>query len=105
MLVQPHKFLAWLPSSLPLAFSPFVGFLYLLDGIKVLDASFGFVFFISSFLQDALDEDVHHVDVLLKLGDVQIIFGMHISSCFAHIPFIYFVPSPLTNLLALIFFL
>jgi hypothetical protein len=50
-----------------------------MDGIKVLDTSFGSTFFTSSFLQDALDEDVHHVDVLLKLGDIQIVFGMHIS--------------------------
>jgi hypothetical protein len=66
------------PFSLTLTFSPFVDFLCILDGIKVLDTLFGSIFFTSSFLQDALDEDVHHVDVFLRLGDVQIVFGMHI---------------------------
>jgi hypothetical protein len=36
----------------------------------VLGISFGFVFFNSSFLQVALDEDIWHVNVLLKLVDV-----------------------------------
>ncbi len=35
-----------------------------------------FFFFISSFLQDTLDKDVFHVDVILKLKDVQITFGI-----------------------------
>jgi len=41
----------------------------------VLGTSFGFVYLTSSFLQDVLDEDIWHVNVLARLGDVQIAFG------------------------------
>jgi hypothetical protein len=35
---------------------------------------FRFISFDLSFLQDTLDEDVHHVDALSRLGDVQLTF-------------------------------
>jgi hypothetical protein len=37
---------------------------------------FWFWFFFSSFLQEVLDEDVCHGDVLSKLRDVQVAFGI-----------------------------
>jgi hypothetical protein len=43
---------------------------------------FGFSFFLSSFLQKALNEDVHHANVLLRLEDVQVAFEI-IVWCFA----------------------
>jgi hypothetical protein len=44
--------------------------------IRVLGAPFGSVSFFSSFLQNILDEDVHHVDMLLELADIQVAFGI-----------------------------
>jgi hypothetical protein len=38
-----------------------------------------------SFLQKALDDNVCHVDVLLRLGDVQVTLGI-LSQCFAQKP-------------------
>jgi hypothetical protein len=46
------------------------------DDIGVLGVSFGFASFSSSFLQDVLNEDVCHVEMLPKLGDVEIVFGI-----------------------------
>jgi hypothetical protein len=61
---------------LPTSFTPFHGFCCLPNNIKVLRVSFGLVAFSSSFLQGVLDEDVYHVDALLKLGDVHVAFGI-----------------------------
>jgi hypothetical protein len=47
----------------------------------VMGFPFGFVLFSSFVLQDALDEDVRHVDVFLRLGDVHVAFGI-LSQCF-----------------------
>jgi hypothetical protein len=43
---------------------------------EILGVLFGFGSFFSSFLQEVLDEDVRHGDVLSKLGDVQVTFGI-----------------------------
>jgi len=51
------------------------------------------VFFFSSFLQEVLDEDVRHGDVLSKLRDVQVAFGIFFGISFKGFP-IYFVASP-----------
>ncbi len=40
----------------------------------VMGFPFGYMLFSSSILQDVLDEDVHHVDVLPRLGDVHVAF-------------------------------
>jgi hypothetical protein len=52
------------------------------NGIRVLGIPFGFASFSSSFIQKALDEDVHHGNALPKLGDILMIFGIF-SKCFA----------------------
>lgn len=72
-------------SSLPHNFSPFVDFCCLLDNIRVLGVMFGYVSSSSSFLQSALNKDVHHVKALPILRDVQIVFGI-LSLCFAKKP-------------------
>jgi hypothetical protein len=56
-------------------------FCYPLDGIKV----FGVPLKSTSFLQDVLDEDVCHLNALLKLEDVQVAFGIF-SQCFTKKP-------------------
>jgi hypothetical protein len=43
---------------------------------------FGFASFASSFLQKVLGKDVQHVDMLPKLGDVKVAFGI-LFQCFA----------------------
>jgi hypothetical protein len=66
----------------------------------VLGELFNIDSFTSSFVYDTLDQDVHHVNVLLRLKDVQVIFGflflvLHLKT-FLFVPFL----GP-TNLLAL----
>jgi hypothetical protein len=46
----------------------------MLDKIRVLGVMFGYVYFSSSFLQNALNEYVRHVEVLPILKDAQIVF-------------------------------
>jgi hypothetical protein len=68
--------LTWLAFCLPLGFSHLVDFCCLSNVIRVLGILFEFPFFISSFLQDALDKHVCHAKVLMKLRDVQVVFGI-----------------------------
>jgi hypothetical protein len=68
--------LTWSAFCLPLGFSHLVDFCCLSNGIRVLGISFEFFSLFSSFLQDALDEHVHHAKVLMKLKDVQVVFGI-----------------------------
>jgi hypothetical protein len=51
-----------------------VGFCCCVDDIRFLGVLVGFGSFSSSILQKALGEDVHHVDVLLKLWDIQVMY-------------------------------
>jgi hypothetical protein len=53
-----------------------------MNNIKVLGIMFRFVSYSSCFLQYALHEDVCHLKALLKLGDVQVAYGI-LFSCFA----------------------
>jgi hypothetical protein len=76
LVVQPCKCLAWAPYCLPLGFTFPVGLFCPNDDIKILGVPFGFDYFSLSFLQKALDENVHHVDELLRLGDVHVAFGI-----------------------------
>ncbi len=46
------------------------------------------------FWQEVLVEDVWHANVFMKLGDVQVAFGIF-SWCFTYKPFFYFIISPL----------
>jgi hypothetical protein len=84
-MVQPYKCLAWSPSSLHPNFSPSIDFCYSLDDIKVLGVPFGFASFVSSFLQNMSNEDVHHINALSKLKDVQVVFEI-IFQCFTQKP-------------------
>jgi hypothetical protein len=54
--------MAWSPYVLPFSFFHLVDLCCLLDGFKVLGIMFGFVYVLNLFLQDALDEDVPHVN-------------------------------------------
>jgi hypothetical protein len=82
LVVQPCKCTTWSPSNLFAIFSPPHGFCYLPNGIQVLRVPCGFVLFSSSFFKDTLDEDVCHVDVFIRLGDVHVAFGI-LFRCFA----------------------
>ncbi len=76
-MVQFDKCSTWLPSRPLLNFFLSTNFCCHLDGIRVLGVLFGLYFPPSSFLQNTtLDEDVCHVNVLPRLGDVQIAFGI-----------------------------
>ncbi len=75
LIVQPCKCTIWSPSTLPPNFSLPFGFCYSFYNIEVLGVPFGFVSFSFSFLKDVLDENVHHANVFLRLGDE--------SRCFA----------------------
>jgi hypothetical protein len=79
LVVQPRKCFTWSPFSLHPNFFLLIDFCCPLDDIKILGVPFGFASFISSFLQDVLNEDVHHVNALSKLKDVQVIFWDHFS--------------------------
>jgi hypothetical protein len=56
-----------------------------LGGIRILGVPFGFVFFTSSFMKEALGKDVRHANVFLNLGDVYVTFGI-LFRCFAYKP-------------------
>jgi hypothetical protein len=73
LFVQPYKCLAWVSSSLP---HGSVKFYYPLDGVKNFGVPFGSTSFASFLLQKVLDEDVQHVNMFLKLGDIQVVFGI-----------------------------
>jgi hypothetical protein len=76
-MVQFGKCSTWLPSRSPFNFSPPTNFCYYLDGIRVLGIPIRSIFFASSFLQNTtLDEDACYVNVLPRLRDVQITFGI-----------------------------
>jgi hypothetical protein len=47
-----------------------------MNGTMVLNVGIGFPSFVFSFLQEALDENVCHVEVFTWLGDLQMVFGI-----------------------------
>jgi hypothetical protein len=55
---------------LPSGFSPLSNFCTPNGGIRVLDVPLGSFSLTSSFLQEALDDDVQHINALPRLGDV-----------------------------------
>lgn len=88
-----------------LGFSSFIDFCCLLDGIWVLGIQFEFASFISSFLQNVLDEDVHHVNVFLKLGGSPNSFwDSLLVFCLETFFFVLFIPS-FVNLLTPVCFI
>jgi hypothetical protein len=68
-VVQPCKYVVWSPLGFPLGLFPPLGFYTLARGIRVLNVLLGFFSFIS-FLQEVLDDDVKHIYVFPRLGDV-----------------------------------
>jgi len=76
LTVQPHK--STIPSSFYLSFNFFLvtRFCFYSNGTMVLNARIGFPSFVFSFLQEALDENVCHIEVFSRLEDVQMVFGI-----------------------------
>jgi hypothetical protein len=68
LAIQLCKCSCWAPFNLPFKFTLPFNFCYIIKNI--LCVLFGFGFFSSLFLQEVLNDDVHHVDAFLKLGDV-----------------------------------
>jgi len=58
LVVQPRKCLTWAHFDLPHGFAFLTSFCYLIKDIRILGILFGSSSFSSSFLQEALDEDV-----------------------------------------------
>ncbi len=69
-------------SRLPSGFSPPLNLCIPIGGISILGVPLGFFSFTSSFLQDALDNDVHYIHALHRLGDVKVAFEIF-TFCFA----------------------
>jgi hypothetical protein len=74
--IQPHKCVTQSTSSLPLDFNTPSQFTTPSEGSKVLGVPVGTLTFTSSFIKDALQEDVQHVDLLSIMGDVHVAFGI-----------------------------
>ncbi len=75
ILFQPHKCMILSPSNLLFDFSPPTNFCCHWTISRFLGVLFTTDSFTSSFVQDTLDQDVHHVNVLSRLKDVQVVFG------------------------------
>jgi hypothetical protein len=81
LVVEFHKCLVQAPFSLPFRFTFLADFCSIIDDIKILGVFFSFGFFFPHPLLEVLDKDVHHGDVLSKLGDVLVVVGI-IFWCF-----------------------
>jgi len=79
---QPKKCVAWSLSSLPFNCDASSQFNTPSKGIKVFGVPSGTSSFKSSFIKDTLLKDVQHVDVFLKLDNVQVTFKILIH-CYA----------------------
>ncbi len=79
--IHPHKCVAWSPSSLSPNFNTPSQFTTSSKGIRILGVSLGISSFTSSFIKYAMLEDVQHVNFLLRVGDVQVVFGI-LTHCF-----------------------
>jgi hypothetical protein len=70
IVIKFGKCVTWSSLGLALKFLPPLGFYSLIGGIRVLGVPLRSLSFTSFFLQEALDNDVQHMDALLKLGDL-----------------------------------
>jgi len=70
--IQPHKCVTWSPYGLLLDFNTPSQFTTPLEGIIILGVPLDTSSFTSSFIKDALLNNVWHVDIFLKMGDVQV---------------------------------
>jgi hypothetical protein len=68
--IQPQKCVAWSSSGLPPNFNTQSQFTTPFEGIKILGVPLGTITFTSSFIKEALQQDVQHVDLFLRMGDV-----------------------------------
>jgi hypothetical protein len=85
LFIQPHKCVAWSPFGLPFDFKTPSQFTTQLKQIRVLGIPLGISSFTSSLIKDVLLEDVRHMDLFFKTGDVQVAFGIS-SHCFVQRP-------------------
>jgi len=83
--MQPLKYITWSPFIMPPNFNTPFQFITPLEGNKILGVMLDILTFISSFIKDALLKDVWHVNLLPKIDDVQITFGIVIH-CFVQHP-------------------
>jgi hypothetical protein len=74
--IQPLKCVAWSPFGLLSNYNTRSQFTTPSKGIKVLVVLLGTSTLTSSFIKDALLKDVQHVDLLPRMGDVQVAFGI-----------------------------
>jgi hypothetical protein len=67
LVIKPCKCLIWALSSLPLRFAFLANFYcFHVNDIKITSVLSSSNFFSSSFLQDVLGKDIHHVDAFLR---------------------------------------
>jgi hypothetical protein len=71
----------WSPFGLPFDFNTPSQFTTPLEGIRFLGVPLGTSSFTSSFIKNALSEDVRHVNLLFRMNDVQVAFGI-LTHCF-----------------------
>ncbi len=79
--IQPQKCVTWSPFDLPPNFNTSSQFTTPFKGIRVLGVPLSSLTFTLSFIKYALLEDVGHVDLFLKIYDVQVAFGI-LTCCF-----------------------
>jgi hypothetical protein len=79
--IQPQKCATWSPFTLLLNFNTPSLLNTPSKGIMGLGVPLGISSFTSSFIKDVLLEDVQHVDLLRRMGNVQVVFGILIH-CF-----------------------
>ncbi len=85
LFVQLCKCSAWASFGLLPGFVSLVEYYCFQGGIKILDVLFGSIFFIFSFFMEALRKYVRYGDVILRLRDVHVVFGIFFR-CFVHRP-------------------
>ncbi len=74
LFIQPQKCVAWSPFNLPPDFNTPSQFTIPLEGIKIFKIPLSTSSLTSSFIKNTLLKDVQHVDLLFKMGVVQIAF-------------------------------
>ncbi len=85
VFIKLYKCVAWSRSNLLFNFNTPSQFITPLEKIRVLGVPLGTSSFISSLIKNVLLKDVHHVDLLPKIGDVQMAFGI-LTHCFMQWP-------------------
>ncbi len=74
--IQPQKCVAWSPFSLPPDFNIPSQFTIPLEIIKIFKVPLGTSSLTSFFIKDTLLKYVQHVNILFRMGDIQIGFGI-----------------------------